>query len=198
MEDSLAAMLIILMQPCLLLIDYGHFQYNCISLALALWGIVGVTNNWDLFGAVAFSLAINYKQMELYHALPFFCYLLGKSCHPRKELIGVISGVIKLGVVVVSVFLVCWIPFYIADGTQGLLHVLTRIFPVNRGLFEDKVASFWCAVSVIVKMKTFSIPLLLKISLVFTLVSALPSLWKVFRNPTPYCFLLCLVGLWDT
>lgn len=187
-------MFVILIQPSLLLIDYGHFQYNCISLGLALWGIVGVIHNWDLLGAAAFCLAINYKQMELYHALPFFCYLLGKSCHPWKQFGGPIAKILKLGVVVISVFTLCWIPFYIADGTRGVQNVLTRIFPFNRGLFEDKVASFWCAISVFVKMKQIlSIPVLLKISLAATLLSALPSLWKVVWNPTPYRFILCLV-----
>lgn len=186
--------MIILMQPSLILIDYGHFQYNCISLGLTLWGMVGVIHNWDLLGAAAFCLAMNYKQMELYHALPFFCYLLGKSCYPWKNLRGPIARVFKLGVVVIFVFTVCWIPFYFIDGLQGLQHVLVRIFPFNRGLFEDKVASFWCAISVIVKMKRiFSIPVLLKLSLMTTLLSVLPSSWKVLWNPTPYRFILCLV-----
>lgn len=54
------------------------FRYNGVSLGLTLWGILGLGLGWDLFGSVAFVLALNYKQMELYHALPFFCYLLGK------------------------------------------------------------------------------------------------------------------------
>lgn len=48
------------------------------SLGFALWGVLGVSYDWDLLGSLAFCLAINYKQMELYHSLPFFCFLLGK------------------------------------------------------------------------------------------------------------------------
>uniref|UniRef100_A0A4W5S034 Alpha-1,3-glucosyltransferase n=1 Tax=Hucho hucho TaxID=62062 RepID=A0A4W5S034_9TELE len=59
----------------LILIDYGHFH---ISLGLALWGVVGLGLGWDMLGSLAFVLALKYKQMELYHSLPFFCYLLGK------------------------------------------------------------------------------------------------------------------------
>lgn len=53
-------------------------RYNAVSLGLALWGIVACTHGHDYLGSIAFSLALNYKQMELYHALPFFCFLLGK------------------------------------------------------------------------------------------------------------------------
>ena len=31
--------------------------------------------------------------------------------------------------------------------------VLTRLFPVDRGLFEDKVASVWCALDPVIKLK---------------------------------------------
>ena len=50
-----------------------------ISLGLALIAVLCLSKKFDHFGSVAFCLALNYKQMELYHALPFFCYLLGKS-----------------------------------------------------------------------------------------------------------------------
>ena len=30
-------------------------------------------------GAIAFSLALNYKQMSLYYALPFFFFILGAA-----------------------------------------------------------------------------------------------------------------------
>uniref|UniRef100_A0A672MYC9 Alpha-1,3-glucosyltransferase n=2 Tax=Sinocyclocheilus grahami TaxID=75366 RepID=A0A672MYC9_SINGR len=76
-KQKVATALCILLYPGLIL-DYGHFQYNSVSLCLALWGILGLGLGWDLFGSLAFTLALNYKQMELYHSLPFFCYLLGK------------------------------------------------------------------------------------------------------------------------
>lgn len=53
-------------------------RYNGVSLGLALWGVIGLGLGWDVLGSLAFTLALNYKQMELYHSLPFFCYLLGK------------------------------------------------------------------------------------------------------------------------
>ena len=54
-------------------------RYNCVSLGFALWAIICVMNDRDILGSIMFSLALNYKQMELYHALPFFSFLLGKA-----------------------------------------------------------------------------------------------------------------------
>jgi alpha-1,3-glucosyltransferase len=33
-----AAILMVLCAPPLILIDHGHFQYNCVALGLTLWG----------------------------------------------------------------------------------------------------------------------------------------------------------------
>lgn len=37
---------------------------------------------------------------------------------------------------------------------EDILQVLHRIFPVARGLYEDKVANVWCALNVVVKLRT--------------------------------------------
>jgi len=67
------------------IIDHGHFQYNSISLGLALFGVIAVVHDWDVIGSIAFSMALNYKQMELYHALPFFFYLSGKCLQSKQK-----------------------------------------------------------------------------------------------------------------
>ena len=54
-------------------------RYNSISLGLMLLATWALGIHQDLLGGALFCLALNYKQMELYHAMPFFCYLLG-SC----------------------------------------------------------------------------------------------------------------------
>lgn len=64
-----------LFYPGQILIDNGHFQYNNISLGLAVIAVVGILVKQRIFAATIFVFALNYKQMELYHALPFFCYL---------------------------------------------------------------------------------------------------------------------------
>lgn len=184
---------IILTQPCLILVDHGHFQYNSVSLGLTVWGVVAVISDWDVPGSIAFCLALNYKQMELYHSLPFFCYLLGKAMNRNVSAPFII---VKLGLVVTFVFVVCWIPFYLFSGVQGVLQVLSRVFPFTRGIYEDKVASFWCSISVVIKIRNIIPPtLLVWMSIGVTLLTAMPSLWNLLRNPTPYRFLISLVNI---
>lgn len=199
--------LLILLQPGLILIDYGHFQYNSTSLGLALWAIAAVVTNYPLLGAVAFSLALNYKQMELYHALPFFFYLLGKSFQEQglqdrsssKRTVSLPRGVlsvVKIGTVVLLTFSVLWLPFYHARGVDGVLQVFRRLFPFDRGLYEDKVANFWCSISVLVKVRRiFSRTTLVLFSTFMTLIAALPSSVYLMWHPRAYNFLLALVRI---
>jgi alpha-1,3-glucosyltransferase len=71
----------------LILIDHGHFQYNSISLGLALISFIMATQqNSILLSAIFFTLSLNYKQMELYHAIPIFVYLLSAYCIEQKRI----------------------------------------------------------------------------------------------------------------
>ena len=143
--------------PGLTLIDYGHFQYNSVSLGLALWAIIFVSQGKHLWSAVAFSAALNFKQMELYHAIPMFFYLLA-SCHRRgSSLLSQFRNLISIGIVTLATFAIIWYPFL--QFHDGLLQqVLSRVFPFNRGIFEDYVANFWCTLNVLVKIRRIMEP----------------------------------------
>jgi alpha-1,3-glucosyltransferase len=55
--------------------------------------------------------------------------------------------------------------------TSAILDPITRIFPFNRGIFEDKVANFWCASNVVLKWKLWvSQSALMRLSTLLTLV----------------------------
>ncbi|TYK11676.1 putative dolichyl pyrophosphate Man9GlcNAc2 alpha-1,3-glucosyltransferase [Cucumis melo var. makuwa] len=56
---------ILLINPCLILIDHGHFQYNCISLGLTVGAIAAICTDKDLVGSFLFTLALNHKQGAL-------------------------------------------------------------------------------------------------------------------------------------
>ncbi|XP_032217357.1 dolichyl pyrophosphate Man9GlcNAc2 alpha-1,3-glucosyltransferase [Mustela erminea] len=191
-KKKIANVLCILLYPGLILIDYGHFQYNSVSLGFALWGVLGVSCDWDLLGSLAFCLAINYKQMELYHSLPFFCFLLGKCFKKGLKGEGFVL-LIKLSCTVVASFILCWLPFF--TEREQTMQVLRRLFPVDRGLFEDKVANIWCSVSIFLKIKDI-LPrhIQIKISFCFTFLSLLPACIKLTLKPSPRGFRFTLVS----
>lgn len=167
----------LLLQPALILVDHGHFQYalhqrraaasaaaepptvarryNGISLGLALAAALAIGADHDVAGSILFCLSLNFKQMSLYYAPAFFCYLLGKSvrcpCPDRRWPLcrHAVRRIGRLAVAVVATFAACWLPWL--DSPQSIAQVLARLFPVARGLFEDKVANVWCTLSLVWK-----------------------------------------------
>lgn len=57
---------------------------------------------------------------------------------------------------------------------EQMIQMVHRIFPFSRGLFEDKVANFWCALNVVVKLRNLPTDLLQKAALGATLLSIIP------------------------
>lgn len=157
--------------PGLTLIDYGHFQYNCVSLGLALWAITFISKGRNVMAAIAFSAALNFKQMELYHALPIFFYLLAE-CERKPGMLYKMLSLARIGIATMATFALIWYPFLTL---QGLQQVVTRVFPFNRGIFEDYVANFWCTLNVLVKIKTLmEPPMLARYCLLLTAAFSLP------------------------
>lgn len=66
---------------------------------------------------------------------------------------------------------------------EQLVQMVHRIFPFARGLFEDKVANFWCALNVVVKIKKYPAELLQRAALVATLASIIPPNTILFFRP---------------
>ncbi|KAL6068778.1 Alpha-1,3-glucosyltransferase [Balamuthia mandrillaris] len=187
---QMAAFFVMLLQPSLMLIDHGHFQYNAVSLGLTLWAIVFVLRRQDVLGSICFCLALNFKQMSLYFAPTFFFYLLAVNVNRHKKWHSCLM-VLKLGAVVVLTFAVCWAPFL--HSLEDIQQVLHRLFPVARGLYEDKVANFWCALSPLLKVnRLLSVPAMVKLCAVMSLAGFLPANIQLFFNPSPRRFLLCL------
>ncbi|KAM8930148.1 dolichyl pyrophosphate Man9GlcNAc2 alpha-1,3-glucosyltransferase [Pelodytes ibericus] len=191
-KTKISSLFCILLYPGLILIDYGHFQYNCVSLGLALWAVIALSFDWTVLGSVTFCFALNYKQMELYHSLPFFCYLLGKCFKQGIAGRGFVL-LVKIAVTVVASFALCWIPFL--TDTEQIFQVLRRLFPVSRGLFEDKVANVWCSLSVLLKIKNILSPdTQLQLSLACTLLSVTPTCITLTAKPSIRGLKLALVN----
>lgn len=64
-----------------------------------------------------------------------------------------------------------------------ILNPIGRIFPFNRGLFEDKVANFWCSSNVVFKWKHwFERDALVKLSTGLTAIGFMPSVVGLIRG----------------
>lgn len=183
----------ILTQPALLLIDHGHFQYNCVMLGLCAWSFAllysflpnhaskttffdSAGNTIDTSGtntasvnftyrslytrkisyqyvvaAVTFTLALLFKQMALFYAPAIFAVMLGR-CIGLYRTVGfdpAFALFCGLGIAVISPTILSLIPWLIQGDLAGLIQIAHRVFPVARGIFEDKVANVWCLLSVL-------------------------------------------------
>ncbi|KAL7417090.1 glycosyl transferase [Mrakia frigida] len=166
-------LLLFLLQPALILIDNGHFQFNSIMLGLTLWSLVFLRNGQrDGLACVAFVASLGFKQMSLYYAPAVGVWLIGKCWN-----LGRVEGsrlLVKLSLTTVGSFLVVFGPFL--HPLSELQQVLHRIFPFARGIFEDKVANFWCASNTVLKWKTLlPTSALPPLALALTFLSLLPS-----------------------
>ncbi|XP_004537909.1 probable dolichyl pyrophosphate Man9GlcNAc2 alpha-1,3-glucosyltransferase [Ceratitis capitata] len=178
--------------PGQILIDNGHFQYNNISLGLCLLAIASIYKEKIYLGAFLYTSALNYKQMELYHALPFFVYML-RTCFDQKKFSTKAKTFILLALTVSSTFIVLWLPWL--QSLNSILEVVGRLFPIGRGVFEDKVSNFWCAINVVYKVKDKLLNQQMAI-LCFGLTAAfvLPINIHLFFNKRKETFILSLVN----
>lgn len=83
-KSWLRLLVALLFSPAALLVDHGHFQYNCIGLGLAAGAAAAGVAGHEILCAVLFCLSLNHKQMGLYYAPAFFAFLLGK-CLQRPD-----------------------------------------------------------------------------------------------------------------
>lgn len=73
--------------------------------------------------------------------------------------------------------------------------MLQRLAPVQRGLFEDYVANFWCVTHTAIKWKAvFTKAQLWQMCTGATLLAFLPCVAQQIWRPSRYGFLLCLAN----
>lgn len=133
-------------------------RYNSAMLGFALWTVVFAAKKQYVQCSISFVCALCFKQMALFYALPVFFFLLG-ICFQSKTTAEGFKLLSAIGASTVASFSAILIPF--ASDSTGLLQIAHRIFPFHRGLWEDKVANVWCAINVIVKLRSiFSVAVL--------------------------------------
>ena len=179
-----------LVQPAIILVDHGHFQSNAVSVGLALGGASACLYGWEVTGSILYCLSLNFKQMSLYYAPAFFFYLLGRrASRPR-----LLPHLLKLALAVFVTFAALWAPFCIQASPVGervaclesLRVVLLRLFPFDRGLFEDKVANVWYVLSILVDLRSsasIGVQGLKALSLCATVILVSPSAVDLVARP---------------
>lgn len=187
--DQAIALAAILLQPALILIDHGHFQYNSVMLGFTLLAVCCFLRDRLLWGSFFFVLSLGFKQMGLYYSPVIFAYLLGLCVFPRINL----PQLILIGAVTIATFTILLLPLIVTGGLPLLAQCLHRVFPFSRGLWEDKVANAWCALNVVIKFRQiFSTQTLQRLSLFATLTSILPPCAIIFMNPKKHLLPLAL------
>eukprot|EP01065_Artemidia_motanka_P024036 TRINITY_DN28693_c0_g1_i1.p1 TRINITY_DN28693_c0_g1~~TRINITY_DN28693_c0_g1_i1.p1 ORF type:complete len:501 (+),score=122.70 TRINITY_DN28693_c0_g1_i1:67-1569(+) len=148
-----AATLAMWLHPALLLIDHGHFQYNGVCLGLCLWAAGLVIEGRTLVASVLFTSALLFKQISLYYAPAFFAAILAVCLSGGGGVAAKVSNVAVTGMVVLCTAALLFSPWLAATSPVAeVAQVIHRMFPFARGLYEDKVANFWCSASVVLKM----------------------------------------------
>ena len=83
--ESAIALTAILMQPAVILIDHGHFQYNTVMLGFALATISSMLAGRAMWASFFFVAALGFKQMALFYAPAVAAYLAGICLFPRVD-----------------------------------------------------------------------------------------------------------------
>ncbi|KAJ1742246.1 Glucosyltransferase-like protein [Coemansia sp. RSA 1086] len=169
------AIFAILLQPCLILVDHGHFQYNSVMLGFLVWSVYFAAREHYIAMAMAFCCSFMFKQMSLYYSPAIFAFLLAKCFYPTNSPRLFINLAITV-IATISVILLPWI-----FSLEQLQQIAIRVFPVARGLYEDKVANVWCAINVVVKLRSlFHTLTLVRLATGATLLACLPACAHLF------------------
>lgn len=212
--SSSIALVAILMQPATILIDHGHFQYNTVMLGFVIATLSSLYAGRPLWSCLFFVAALGFKQMALYYSPIIFAYLLGSCFIPRVRfgrLISIAMVTVLAFAVLFAPLLIGSVydsytkqnlldlppPPFLAQKNISLdptsaaemillqvSQVIHRVFPFARGLFEDKVANFWCFTNTFYKLRKLQeIVDLSRLSAIFTLASILGPMLVIATVP---------------
>lgn len=85
----------------------------------------------------------------------------------------------------IATFAIIWLPFILHPADEDYIKVLRRLVPLERGVFEDYVANFWCSTKPLLRWKgAFEQQAMVLICLSTTVMSVLPSMMHQICNPS--------------
>ncbi|KAL1776492.1 dolichyl pyrophosphate Man9 c2 alpha-1,3-glucosyltransferase [Sigmodon hispidus] len=174
-----------------------HWQEITFNLPVKEWYFNSSDNNLQYWG-------LDYPPLTAYHSL--LCAYVAEFINPDWVALHTSRGyesqahklfmrttvlVADLFIYIPAVLLYC----YSLKETSPKRKVLRRLFPIDRGLFEDKVANVWCSINVFLKIKDI-LPrhIQLAISFCLTFLSLLPACIKLTLQPSSKGFRFTLVS----
>lgn len=146
----------LVLSPGLLIIDHIHFQYNGMMYGIFILMLTCARLEKYLMCGAWFSILLCFKHIYLYVAPAVFIFLLRAYClnlnYDKSKpfltnIIGFVKwwNLIKLGLVVLSIFAVAFGPFVYY---QVIPQLISRLFPFSRGLTHAYWApNFWAIYS---------------------------------------------------
>ena len=138
----------------MIIIDHGHFQYNNIMLGFFVFSLYFLLSDKYFLSIIFLSFCVNFKQMGLYYAIIFPIYVI-KKLFFSENLKNIKQNLISILYIIfyaVITLLINFVIYYPWIKYNKLTDVFSRIFPFKRGLFEDKVATFWCVINIFIKL----------------------------------------------
>lgn len=149
-HHHLLAIVSIVLNPALIIVDNIHFQYNALPLSLLLLTVSALHYDYIALAAGFFSLAVNVKHTLLPLALPLVCHVLAVL---RHDCASPVRTFVSTAFITIATFVVIWMPF-VSIGRRALLaQIANRLFPFNRGLMHANWApNVWAVYAVIDKM----------------------------------------------
>lgn len=189
---SASHFLVMLCCPVLMLIDHGHFQYNNVMLGLVTLAAVALVDHRAYRSAtLLLVLAALFKQTALYFA-PAFAMGLLRACIHRGLKRGLLLALQLAALAIITASLIL-APFLV-DFPARLLPIMARVFPVGRGLFEDKVGNWWWAWAQLTKMhRHYDTQTLFRWCAITTLLSQIPMAFSLLvMRPLKIRFLYAL------
>ncbi|WPH02806.1 Dolichyl pyrophosphate Glc1Man9GlcNAc2 alpha-1,3-glucosyltransferase [Acrodontium crateriforme] len=212
-KQAHAAALAIFLSPGLLIIDHIHFQYNGAMYGLLILSVILARKQSGLLASgLVFATLLCLKHIYSYLAPAYVVFLLRTYCMGPKSIFHIkFFNCIKLGLGIAGILGLAFGPFAYYD---QILQVLSRLFPFARGLCHAYWApNMWALYSFADRVLIYAAPYLKlpvdsraidsvtrglvgdtsfavlpeitpRMTFLLTLASQIPSLIKLFFQPT--------------
>ncbi|KJH48368.1 deoxyribonuclease V [Dictyocaulus viviparus] len=146
MKARIAAFIVLSCNVDLILIDNIHFQYNSMLTAMLIFSVYLADSEKHLASALLYCILVNFKHIYLYYAPAYVVFFLRRYFvrSSTNLLTSLLKSTLKLAVSIIAPFVLSFGPLLVWGGCQNVLQILSRLFPISRGLTHAYWApNFW-------------------------------------------------------